>query len=92
MLFADEPTGNLDPKASKNIMEILKQNFGLALCYNAVAIPLAVMGFATPLVASIAMSSSSVLVTLNALRLRIDKKPRTVEPEIVPQTKVMPAE
>lgn len=77
---------------AKRAARAVKQNFGLALCYNAVAIPLAVMGFATPLVASIAMSSSSVLVTLNALRLRIDKKPRTVEPEIEMQTKVMPAE
>ena len=56
-------------QARKRVFE----NFGLAFAYNAVAIPLAVVGLATPLVAAIAMSSSSVIVTLNALRLRLLK-------------------
>ncbi|MEM8731246.1 MAG: heavy metal translocating P-type ATPase [Pseudomonadota bacterium] len=46
------------------------ENFGLAACYNAVAIPFAVLGFATPLWAALAMSASSVTVVLNAMRLR----------------------
>jgi Cu2+-exporting ATPase len=45
------------------------QNFILAGLYNAAAIPLAALGLVTPVVAAAAMASSSLLVTLNALRL-----------------------
>lgn len=45
------------------------ENFAIAAAYNAIAIPLAAMGLVTPLIASIAMASSSLVVTLNALRL-----------------------
>jgi Cu2+-exporting ATPase len=81
---------------SKRAARVVKQNFGLALCYNAVAIPLAVMGFATPLLAALAMSSSSVIVTLNALRLRLGQQNGTkdlpVHSSNAPQIKAVAAE
>ena len=46
------------------------ENFALAALYNMIAIPLALAGFATPLMAALAMSTSSITVTLNALRTR----------------------
>jgi len=48
----------------------VKENFGIAVSYNLIAIPLAVLGFATPLMAALAMSLSSITVIANALRVR----------------------
>jgi len=59
---------------AKRTSNTVKQNFGLAIAYNCIAVPLAVSGQVTPLIAALAMSTSSVLVTLNALRLRMGGK------------------
>ena len=54
--------------AAKRARRLMLQNFALAGLYNAVAIPLAVAGLVSPLLAALFMSGSSIAVTLNALR------------------------
>ncbi|MEO0665221.1 MAG: HAD-IC family P-type ATPase, partial [Pseudomonadota bacterium] len=53
---------------SRTARRRILQNFGLAVAYNCVSVPIAVLGFANPLAAALAMSTSSICVILNSLR------------------------
>ena len=54
---------------SRTARSRILENFGMAFAYNVVTVPIAYAGFVTPLVAAIAMSFSSIIVSLNAMRL-----------------------
>jgi Cu2+-exporting ATPase len=56
-------------RGARRTMRIVRQNFMLAIGYNALAVPLAIMGLVTPLLAAVAMSTSSLIVIANSLRL-----------------------
>ncbi len=58
-------------------MRIVRQNFGWALAYNAIALPLAATGWVGPWEAAVGMAASSFIVVLNALRVSVPGAART---------------
>lgn len=57
-------------RISRQSTRRIRENFAISGLYNVIAVPIAVVGLATPLAAALAMSLSSITVSLNALRLR----------------------
>lgn len=57
-------------RVSVKAVQRIRENFAISFGYNIVAVPIALVGLASPLIAALAMSVSSITVALNALRLK----------------------
>ncbi|MGC0052317.1 cation-translocating P-type ATPase [Brucella pituitosa] len=69
---------------SKEAGRLISQNFALSIGYNIIAVPIAIFGYVTPLVAALSMSLSSIVVVSNAMRLRAGKQKQPVQTSVVP--------
>jgi Cu+-exporting ATPase len=71
VLLNDSLTSLVEAYAiSRRTYGLIKQNLGISLVYNAITIPLAMMGYIIPLLAALSMSFSSLLVVGNSMRVK----------------------
>ncbi|MEL6765768.1 MAG: heavy metal translocating P-type ATPase [Pseudomonadota bacterium] len=77
LVFTGEKLGAVTDAldAGRTAQARARQNFAMAALYNVVAVPVALAGLVTPLIAALAMSGSSIVVTLNALRQSRVRRP-----------------
>ncbi|MEJ5082922.1 MULTISPECIES: cation-translocating P-type ATPase [unclassified Ochrobactrum] len=69
---------------SKEAGRLISQNFALSIGYNIIAVPIAIFGYVTPLVAALSMSLSSIVVVSNAMRLRAGKQKQQAQNKVAP--------
>ena len=72
VVLMDEKPGSIYEayRLSKRTFRAVKENLSFSLLYNVIAVPLAVMGFVTPLIAALSMSLSSLIVVGNSMRIK----------------------
>ncbi len=75
VVLLDERPKSLEEayQISRRTFLAVKENLGFSLLYNFIAVPLAVSGYVTPLVAALSMSLSSLIVVGNSMRIKMMK-------------------